>query len=236
MRKKPNIHEFMFQKPKSLLLQIEEAFNTTPNLASTLHGQRRITEGQRGKRTALFPSRKCGGLIPVESKLELAHAVVLEGRADVRDYRVQALKIVLPGGFAIPDFIVRMTDEKFEIHEVKPCHHQLSEREAERFDFMERIAQQNGINFRVVDRETLPSESEANRLLRLYSRGHVYPITQHQVSLAVSILNIAALDCAEDVYSILKANDLPTYLFEFLDFHCLFEFPFNQTLIRGEQQ
>ncbi len=85
---KPSAHQ-------SILDQIDFAFSQKPNIASILHGQRRIHQGSPGRRTSLFPSRKCGGAIALESRLELAYAVQLESNPDVESYRTQALKIPL---------------------------------------------------------------------------------------------------------------------------------------------
>jgi len=81
-----------------LLTQIAQAFQKSPNLARVLHGDRKIRQGGRGRRTALFPSMKCGGSIPLESRLELAYAVVLERSPSVQEYRTQAIRIRLPKG------------------------------------------------------------------------------------------------------------------------------------------
>lgn len=66
-----------------ILEQITAAFEKRPDVADVLHGQRRIRQGGKGRRTALFASRKNGGAVPVESKLELAHAVALQRFAHV---------------------------------------------------------------------------------------------------------------------------------------------------------
>ena len=83
-----NIHHYILE-------QIKTAFTTEPNIAATIHGQRKIFQGCYRRRTALFPSKKCGGSIPTESRLELAHAVCLERDPNVVNYRSQALKIKL---------------------------------------------------------------------------------------------------------------------------------------------
>lgn len=69
--KKNNLTQFIWE-------QIEKAFQAEPNLALTLHGQRRIYQGCFGRRTSLFPSTKSGGAIPLESFLELANAICLD--------------------------------------------------------------------------------------------------------------------------------------------------------------
>lgn len=87
--------------------QIHCAFNQKPNIARTLHGQRRIYQGCLERRTSLFPSRKAGGSIALESKLELAYAIQLESLAVVESYRTQALSIPIGQNQNIfPDFLI----------------------------------------------------------------------------------------------------------------------------------
>ena len=43
---------------QAILDQINNAFKAESNLASTIHGQRKIYQGCYGRRTALFPSAK----------------------------------------------------------------------------------------------------------------------------------------------------------------------------------
>src|SRR5690606_30105164 len=91
-----------------ILEQIDFAFNQKPNIAGTLHGQRRIYQGCLERRTSLFPSRKAGGSIALESFLELAYALQLERHPDVQSFRTQALKIPIgKNQEAYPDFLIR---------------------------------------------------------------------------------------------------------------------------------
>ena len=48
---KNNLHCYIFE-------QIKTAFATKPNIAATIHGQRKIFQGCYGRRTALFPKQK----------------------------------------------------------------------------------------------------------------------------------------------------------------------------------
>ncbi|WP_139231076.1 hypothetical protein [Geopseudomonas sagittaria] len=102
------------------LPQINHALQTAPNIAGTLHGQLRIHQGDRGHRTSLFPSRKAGGAIPQESKLEIAYAVELERDPTVQNYRTQALKISpSKPTHATPDIIILRSSEAIEMYENK---------------------------------------------------------------------------------------------------------------------
>lgn len=103
------------------LPQINHAFQTAPNIAGAPHGQLRIHQNDRGHRTSLFPSRKAGGAIPLERKLELAYAVELERDPTVQNYRTQAVKISpSKTTHAIPDLIIPRSSGAIENHEAKP--------------------------------------------------------------------------------------------------------------------
>ncbi|MDR3430041.1 hypothetical protein [Silvimonas sp.] len=62
----------------SIAAQAEAAFLKTPNTAMLVHGVRKIHQGTRGRRTALFPSRKNGITVALESQLEADYCLVLE--------------------------------------------------------------------------------------------------------------------------------------------------------------
>ena len=79
----------------NILEQIRIAFESTANVAATIHGQRKIFQGSFGRRTSLFPSEKCCGAIPLESRLELAHAISLEQDPNILNYRSQLNAIKL---------------------------------------------------------------------------------------------------------------------------------------------
>lgn len=132
--------------------QIEKAFNAKPNLASTFHGQRKVFQGCFGRSTALFPSTKSGGAIPLESRLELAQALCLEQSPQVKSFRTQAIKIPLSGNhFSYPDFLVQNIDGSFEIHEVKPSIKALAQEELQKFEQAFEILNQMGILFKLID-------------------------------------------------------------------------------------
>lgn len=121
----------------SILEQIRIAFESTANVAATLHGQRKIYQGAFGRRTSLFPSEKCCGAIPLESRLELAHAISLEQDPNILNYRSQALKILLANEqYCYPDFLVQTKDGAYEVHEVKPSIASLSTNDLNRFTIL----------------------------------------------------------------------------------------------------
>lgn len=133
---------------QSILDQIETAFQSIPNIASTLHGQRKIYQGCYGRRTSLFPSTKCGGAIPLESRLELAHAICLERDPTVRNFRTQAIRIPLSKtNCCYPDFLVQTIDNTYEIHEIKPDIANLSAQELSRFEQLSALLYSIGIIF-----------------------------------------------------------------------------------------
>lgn len=204
----------------SILSQIKAAFAKPPNVASALHGQRRIRQGGRGKRTALFASRKSGGAIPVESRLELGHAIALERSYQVRDYRTQAICIALPEGrWAYPDFLVLTQSGEFEVHEVKPSIAHLSADHVRRFNVMEKLLETVGVGFKLIDANNLPTDRVLEDLLFRYTRGHCKMWTHMQIELGLAVLDEGPLSSFTDAYTILATRHLPPQLADYLYFH-----------------
>ncbi|HEY0063128.1 MAG TPA: hypothetical protein VGC21_13480 [Telluria sp.] len=203
-----------------ILEQITAAFEKRPDVANVLHGQRRIRQGGKGRRTALFASKKSGGAVPVESKLELAHAVALERSPTVLRFRTQAIQIALTERtFACPDFLVEVAGGTFEIHEVKPSIVNLTGDERHRFERIEHTLRPLGIGFRLIDARTLASGYDLNELLLCYTRGHAIRYSPAEISLASDILTSKKPVSFSEAYQLLKSNDLPAGLGDFLNFH-----------------
>lgn len=205
---------------QNILKQLQQAFLKPPTKANLLIGERRIHQGSKGRRTALFPSRKCAGSLPMESRLELAHALCLEGSPNVIDYRTQAVCIYLSGGQSYyPDFLVRTKHGGYEIHEVKPDANYLKDATKHKLKLLENLLKRIDVSLKIIDASQLPNERKVESLLQLYSRGHTRQWTPQQISLGCDLLNInepTSLACG---YSILEANDLPTYLLDYFLFH-----------------
>lgn len=203
-----------------ILDQIFVAFQKRPDVANVLHGQRRIIQGGKGRRTALFSSNKSGGAVPVESKLELAHAVALERSSRVLRFRTQAVCIALTErNIAYPDFLVEVEEGQFEIHEIKPSIPHLSVKDTQRFERIERVLRPFGIEFRVIDAASLVSGRELEEILLNYTRGHAERYTPAQVALALEVLKNKPLAWLSDAYRMLAVHDLPPCLADYLDFH-----------------
>ena len=157
----------------NILEQIRIAFESTANVAATIHGQRKIFQGSFGRRTSLFPSEKCCGAIPLESRLELAHAISLEQDPNILNYRSQALKILLANEqYCFPDFLVQTKEGAYEVHEVKPSIASLSTDDLNRFAILSDLLHSIDITFKLIDHTDLPSETEISQLLYWYQRGH----------------------------------------------------------------
>ena len=217
-----NYEERQHQK---ILDQIELAFKKLPTKANVLPGERLIKQGAKGRRTSLFPSRKAGGSIPLESQLELAHAVWnLERTA--KNYRSQAIRIELPGGkCCYPDFVVLTYDGVYEVHEVKPDILHLDDDTIRKLKVVERIFNSIGIPFKIIDSSTLPSMRQAEDLLLIYARGHVQHWTAYQIELAIHLLQTNFISKLSDGHHFLLAHDLPAQLLEYLIFHELVSLP-----------
>ena len=214
---------------QKILSQIELAFKKQPTKANVLPGERLINQGAKGRRTSLFPSRKAGGSIPVESQLELAHAVRnLERTA--KNYRSQAVRIELPGGkCCYPDFVVLTYDGVYEVHEVKPNIVHLDDETIRKLEVVERILKSIGILFKIIDSSTLPSIKQVDELLLIYTRGHVRHWTAYQIELAIHLLQKNSISKISDGYHLLLAHDLPAQLLEYLIFHELVSLPSLQS-------
>lgn len=211
--KKNNLTQFIWE-------QIEKAFQAEPNLALTLHGQRRIYQGCFGRRTSLFPSTKSGGAIPLESFLELANAICLEQNSQVKSFRTQALKIPLSGNnFCYPDFLVQNIDGSFEIHEVKTSIKALPQEELQKFEQVAEIFNQMGITFKLIDQFSLPNKKQLQKLLYLYQRGHKRIWTPLEIDLAIRALQRLPLQNIEAAYESLQKLCLPCELVDYLLFH-----------------
>jgi hypothetical protein len=210
-----------------LLTQIAQAFQKSPNLARVLHGDRKIRQGGRGRRTALFPSMKCGGSIPLESRLELAYAVVLERSPSVQEYRTQAIRIRLPKGrFAHPDFLIRTACGQVEVHEVKPSIAHLPQADIDRFRLIRNVLDQAGVRFQLIDVHSLPSPRILEDLLQRYARGHLQAFSQMQIELARSLLTRHGCNSFDAAYQLMVLHELPVQIIDFLSFHQ--QWPFNQ--------
>lgn len=213
---------------QNILKQIETAFQTEPTIASTLHGQRKIFQGCYGRRTALFPSVKCGGAIPIESRLELAHAVILEQDPRIRHYRTQAIRIPLgQNQFCYPDFLIQTTNNSYEIHEVKPSISSLSLEDIEHFGRLSSLLQAIGIVFRLVDRRNLPTNQDLQQLLYWYQRGHLQSWSRYEISLATRLLEQQNFQRLEQIYIALKHENLAPQIGDYLVFHGVISIPFS---------
>lgn len=205
---------------RPILAQIDAAFRHPPTVANTLHGVRRIHQGARGRSTSLFPSRKSGGAIPLESKLELAYAVVLERSPVVQRYRTQAVHIPLPAGqSAFPDFLVELMEGGFELHEVKPSIAHLSRAYLDRCELISSVLQPAQVPFRLVDTAQLPNRKHLEWLLQRYVRGHLQAWTVAQVQLGAEVLAGSQPISFAQAHRYLTQAGFPAQLADYLAFH-----------------
>lgn len=220
-----NFNEFY----KNIFDQIEQAFNNKSDIAGTIHGQRKIYQGCFGRNTALFPSTKCNGSIPVESRLELAHAICLEQDPQVKQFRTQSLKIPLSQNkCSYPDFLIETNDNNFEVHEVKPCIKSLPCKDIERFERLSTIFSSIGITFKLVDKTILPSEKQLQHLLYLYQRGHRHQWNRFEINFALEQLQKQELHDINQAHKMLKDIGLKEELGDYLLFHKKISIPFNK--------
>lgn len=204
----------------NILKQIRIAFESKVNIAATLHGQRKIYQGAFGRRTSLFPSQKCCGAIPLESRLELAHAICLEQDQNIINYRSQALKILLANEqYCFPDFLVQTQNGNYEVHEVKPSIASLSIDNLNRFSILSDLLHSIDITFKLIDHTDLPSESEISQLLYWYQRGHQYQWSPFEIQYALDHLTLKEFNNSTQVYKTIESIGLKQELADYLIFH-----------------
>lgn len=204
----------------NILEQIRIAFESTANVAATIHGQRKIHQGAFGRRTSLFPSEKCCGAIPLESRLELAHAISLEQDPNILNYRSQALKILLLNEqYCFPDFLVQTKQGNYEIHEVKPSVASLSIDDLNRFAILSDLLHSIDIIFKIIDHTDLPNESEISQLLFWYQRGHRFNWNNVEINYAIDQLTLKEFNNSAQVYKALESIGLRQELADYLFFH-----------------
>ena len=204
----------------NILEQIRTAFESTANVAATIHGQRKIHQGAFGRRTSLFPSEKCCGAIPLESRLELAHALSLEQDPNILNYRSQALKILLLNEqYCFPDFLVQTKQGNYEVHEVKPSVASLSIDDLNRFAILSDLLHSIDIIFKIIDHTDLPNESEISQLLYWYQRGHRFNWNNVEINYAIDQLILKEFNNSAQVYKALESIGLRQELADYLFFH-----------------
>jgi len=185
----------------TLLQQAEEAFAKAPDLSGVVHGRRRITQGARGRRTALFPSRKNGVTVALESQIETLYCLLLERNPDVVGYRCQALEIeYAKGRCTFPDFLIRTNDHRWLVHEIKPSRKHLTDEVQDRLAMIETLLMHCGFDFTVIDASDLPDRIQLENLHLLYHRSIIKPWSQQECELALE--QIAALSGAHPLREI----------------------------------
>ena len=170
-----------WSRRNEFLKQATQAFSIKPSLNGVIHCRRKIKLGKRGFRCNYFPSRKnaTGSLgsvyIPMESRLETAHAVQLERKPNVRAYRTQAIELDVYGNRVFPDFLIVNHSGQLYVDEVKADKRYLSSKMKQRIDHLTEMLGRWGINYAVVDSFDLPQGTKLENLLWLNQRINVNP-------------------------------------------------------------
>jgi len=170
----------------ALLQQAEEAFSEKPDVAGVVHGRRYITQGARGKRTGLFPSRMNDMTIAVESQTEDLFCLLLERDPNVMGYRCQSLEIEYGNGLRyFSDFLIRTWDNRWLVREIKPNRNHLSVEDRESYNVVEMLLMQCGFDFAVVDATDFPSTVALDNLRYLYHRSRHKQWSKYECDLAM---------------------------------------------------
>jgi len=210
--------------------QIIAAFEKSADISNTYHGVRKVNQGCIGKRTALFPSHKNKGMIAVESRLELAHAISLERNPLVISYRTQALKIALSEKeWVYPDFLIKYND-RYAVHEIKPNKEFLSNREINKFQRLEQILLASNVDFKIIDQYELFNEEQVSIILFFYQRAHLQDWSEYQIYLARNLFNHIKTLTLQEIYTHLQTNGLPPELGDYLIFHNYIKYLKDQNL------
>lgn len=184
---KPNIHKRITIQ-SDIFAQINEAFNSAPSLSNQYFGVRNVHQGAFGKRTAIFPSRKCQGAIAVESQLELGHVIELERSPSVLLYRSQAIKIILDNHtFAFPDFLIQNINKEYELHEVKESLSVLNSWKIEKLHLIHAYLKRKNITYKLFDKNLILNQKQRQHLLWLYLSSQDVKMTSQEIEFAQSI-------------------------------------------------
>ncbi|WP_180104100.1 TnsA endonuclease N-terminal domain-containing protein [Acinetobacter sp. YH12134] len=182
-------------------------------------GKRKIEQGSIGKRTSLFPSFKNQGMIPLESKLELAYALSLEQNKRVIAYRTQAIEIPnFNKSFLYPDFLIKYKDHTYAVHEVKPSIDHLNSDQLKKLEYLGQIFSYLKIEFNVIDKSVLANDKLVQRILFFYSRGHTQTWPDELIYKALHNLD-KYYKTPSEVYRSLYLLNLPSNLGDYLIFH-----------------
>lgn len=166
--------------------QISAAFEIQLDLDQTFHGVRAIKLGKHGSRSSLFFSRKNGGFIPVESRLELRHCYQLEADRTVVQYRSQALSITQGVRSLVPDFLVAHVDGTFAVHEVKVSAY-LTEKLRSKLQFLAEFLAGYGVPYKIITELHFPTRQVERNGTMLYDRGGRLPASDLQIARVCSL-------------------------------------------------
>lgn len=216
-------------KLASFLDQAEEAFNKAPDLSMVVHGVRKIHQGARGRRTALFPSKKNGMTVAVESQLEADYCLVLERSIAVKSYRCQAIRIDHSAGTYVPDFLIRTTADSWEVHETKPDSIHLDASIQRMFADVRNQLEHIGVNFRVVDQIDVPTKELRENLYLLNRDSYRLKLSPLTLRLAQDAIQTAVLPFGETKKQLSRIG-LPPEVAAHMVFHGYWHVDLSQTL------
>ncbi|WP_375591693.1 hypothetical protein [Chitiniphilus eburneus] len=161
----------------TFLQQVDEALAAEPSLDNVLQGLRHIHLGRRGGRPSYFPSKKnapsgkTSVYMAAESRLEAAAALMFEQDPSVVAYRMQAVKVPLPGNrTAYPDFVTVDKQGRLLVTEVKvDSRHQSADAVADQAH-VGNVLGRWGIDYQVLDTRDFPAKFVHDNLLWLHSQ------------------------------------------------------------------
>ncbi|WP_158300770.1 TnsA endonuclease N-terminal domain-containing protein [Chromobacterium sp. ATCC 53434] len=159
--------------------------------------------------------------IALESQLETPYCLLLERDSNVIGYRCQALEIEYSKGrFYFPDFLIRMRDGRWLVHEIKPSREHLSDETRECFDVAGVLLANCGFYFSLIDAMDLPRGSYLENLYFLYHRSISKLWSKQECEQALEHITTLSGACPlDELHTLLADAGLSPLLADHLLFH-----------------
>ncbi|THK41194.1 hypothetical protein E8Q33_08720 [Methylophaga sp. SB9B] len=205
--------------------QIKELLSNQRAKLGVIQGVRPFKKGATGKCISFFWSIKNGKhLMPCESRLEAAHALMMEFENDIKSYFLQPLTIKFKdGGRYTPDAMVIHTDGRITFREVKPAAHLDSENVMDLMDRAYTFFNHEGFQHEIRTDENISLEHTHLDREFVYANLKL-PVTAWEMNEARVLFQRGFKASIFDCYSLLKSKNLPFQLVEHLLFECWFTY------------
>lgn len=157
--------------PEAIYRELQQRLDSSPGQSGAFQGSRLLPRGAPGKRIVFFPSRKNGGSIPCESRLEAEFCLLLEAHPEVERFRGQAVTFYYSDWWYTPDFVARLKDGRLCAYEVKPTGLALRPKVLKKLLGVQRVLASCRIGFRVVTETAIQAGPNLYNLKYVYQRS-----------------------------------------------------------------